>query len=366
MGTIGQLAVTKARQVLDLFFAPLHYTHYLELVNPLWNYRSLRAMVKELADETADCRTITLRPGRGWRKHRAGQHIRVGVMIAGVRHTRTYSISSAPDRPNGLITITVKRTKDGHVSRYLTKDLKVGTFLAIGLPQGDFVMPDAVPVRSLFITGGSGITPIMSMLRSLVSPGGLPDISHIHFSPNPFDIIFGRELKQLAEDNKRYRQSIISTRANQAGVSQHFSTQLLEKLCPDWRSRDVWVCGPQSLIDTVTAHWEAAGLSAQLHVERFHAQVVALPPDAQGGQVTFVRSKRKAQSSGGQNLLQLAEDAGLSPAYGCRMGICQGCVVKLQSGNIRDLRTGSIIQCESGQKVQLCVTAAAGDLELDV
>ena len=366
MATIASKALWKARELFDMFFAPLNSTHYLELVNPLWNYRSLQARVEEVTDETANCRTITLRPGRGWHKHKAGQHIRLGVAIGGVRHTRTYSISSSPDRPDGLITITVKRTENGRVSEYLNRNLEIGTFLQIGLPQGDFVIPDAVPVRALFITGGSGITPIMSMLRGFAGQSGLPDIYHMHFSHHAFDVIFGQELRQLAVDHTRYKQLLIYTAEVETGGSRHFSAELLEQFCPDWQKRGVWVCGPQALMDAVAAHWQSAGLGSQVHFERFHAAIAPLPADAKGGNVSFARSQKTVQASGGRNLLQLAEDSGLNPAHGCRMGICHGCNVKLLAGNIRDLRTGKLVHYEPGQKVRICISAAAGDLELDI
>lgn len=82
---------------VDMFAYPLRLSHYLELINPLWTKHTLQARVESVWDETKDSRTLTLRPGRGWRTHRAGQYVRVGVSIGGMRHTRTYSISSAPE-----------------------------------------------------------------------------------------------------------------------------------------------------------------------------------------------------------------------------------------------------------------------------
>jgi ferredoxin-NADP reductase len=152
--------------VVNMFATPLQASHYVELVNPLWSSHRLQARVEEVWDETSDARTITLKPGRNWRRHRAGQHIRVGVPIGGMRFTRTYSISSSPERRDGCITITVKVLDGGRMSGHLVRNLEVGSYLPIGLPQGDFVVPEAMPVRPLFITAGSGITPVMSMLRT--------------------------------------------------------------------------------------------------------------------------------------------------------------------------------------------------------
>lgn len=359
-----------AENWLGMFFTPLRASHYLELVNPLWNSQRLQARVEGVWDETADCRTLILRPGKGWRRHRAGQHVRVGVMIDGMRHTRTYSISSAPERDDGCISITIKIVPGGRVSQALTRQLRTGMYLPIGLPQGDFFIPDAVPVRALFITAGSGITPIMSMLRSLSSSGHLPDIHHIHFAPHAFAVIFGRELRQMAVNHPRYQLSLVYTRESNAQSSsapRHFTPTLLAKLCPDWRERDLWLCGPQSLVESVKSTWQEAGLASRVHLEQFHATRASLAPDAGGGgNVAFVRSGSVVNATAQQNLLRLAEDAGLNPEHGCRMGICHGCSVKLLSGQLRDLRNGQIISCDPGQEVQICVTAAVGDIELDL
>ena len=150
----------------DMFAYPLRHSHYLELVNPLWTQHVLKARVVGVQDETNDTRTLTLRPGRGWRSHRAGQFVRVGVPIDGKRHTRTYSISSAPASADGCITVTVKTVDGGRVSQHLARHVKVGEYLPLGEPQGEFVLPESMPVHPLFITGGSGITPVMSILRS--------------------------------------------------------------------------------------------------------------------------------------------------------------------------------------------------------
>ncbi|MES2016061.1 MAG: ferredoxin reductase [Pseudomonadota bacterium] len=348
-----------------MFAYPLRHSHYLELVNPLWTEHVLKARVVGVWDDTADTRTLTLRPGRGWRSHRAGQFVRVGVPIDGKRHTRTYSISSAPARSDGCITVTVKATKGGHVSQHLARHVKVGSYLPLGEPQGEFVMPDAMPVHPLFITGGSGITPVMSMLRSYVLEYEvIPDVVHMHYAPHALDVIFGAELQQLQAEQQHYQLHKYYTRASTQAASVHFSAQQLEEACPDWREREVWACGPASMLDAVEAHWAKAGLSRQLHIERFHAKVAEVPASgAKEGRVFFATSELAAASDGSTSLLHLAESAGLNPAHGCRMGICHGCDVTLVSGCVRDLRNGALLD-HAGDKIQVCVCTAVGDVAL--
>ena len=356
---------TAITTLADMFAYPLRHSHYLELVNPLWTEHVLMARVVDVWDDTADTRTLTLRPGRGWRSHRAGQFVRVGVPIDGKRHTRTYSISSAPGRGDGCISVTIKAIKGGRVSQNLARNVKVGSYLPLGEPQGEFTMPESMPVHPLFITAGSGITPVMSMLRSYVLEYEvIPDVTHMHYAPHALDVIFGDELQQLQSDQPHYHLHKYYTHASEAAASAHFSPEQLEAACPDWREREVWACGPASLLDAVEAHWDKAGLSRQLHVERFRAKLAAMPASGgREGRVFFAGSKVEAASDGSTSLLRIAEDAGMNPPHGCRMGICHGCNTTLVSGCVRDLRTGTLI-AEAGDTVQVCVCVAVGDAEL--
>lgn len=359
-----------ATDVVNMFASPLQASHYVELVNPLWSSHKLQARVEEVRDETAEARTITLRPSRTWRRHRAGQHVRVGVPINGKRFTRTYSISSSPERRDGCITITVKVLDGGRMSSHLVRHLKVGSYLPLGLPQGEFVVHEAVPARPLFITAGSGITPVMSMLRTWSIVGNMPDTVHIHYSPQRDDVIFGAELEALNQSNRHYRLESVLTRGDGTGTTKgsganHFCLEQLEALCPDWASREVWACGPQSLLDAVETHWAAVGRANAVHLERFRAELAELDPEAVGGTATFHSDGGavSAQADAGTPLLRVAEDAGLNPAHGCRMGICHTCDVPLTAGAVRDLRTGELMN-EVGQLVQICISAAAGDCSL--
>lgn len=357
-------------KVSDAFAFPLRTSHYIELVNPLWSSHALQARVESVWDETSDCRTITLRPGLNWRSHRPGQHLRIGVPIGGQHFTRTYSISSAPERNDGCFTISVKAIDGGRMSHHLVRKVKVGDYLPIGVPQGDFYLPDAQPVLPLFITAGSGITPIMSMLRSLKAQERMPNTVHIHYAPHAYDVIFGRELQDIAKQEHLYKLNLVYTRepgqqAKADGKRPYFSKAQLDELCPDWRARDVFACGPQGMLDSIEKLYEAEGLSRQVHTERFRAQLAGVPTEIKSGVVKFLSSAVQAHSDGETNLLRLAEDSGLNPAHGCRMGICHGCDVKLASGCVRDLRTNALIN-ETGQVIQICVCAAVGDAEIEV
>lgn len=347
---------SKLAEVVALVATPLVPSHYLGLIAPLATTHTRKARVEAVHDETADTRTLTLRPGRGWHVHRPGQHVQIGLAIDGRIHTRTYSISSAPDRRDGCFTITVKA--QGRVSRALVRDVTVGTYVTIGLPAGDFVISGA-PGRRLFITAGSGVTPVMSMLRHLASHGELRGVVHVHYARTEADVIFGGELRAFAVDHPGYRLAVVHTHAD----PRRFSTERLDELVPDWRTRETWACGPQGLLATVIDAFEHAGRADALHVERFVAAFAPPPAAETSGTVQFTTTNTKTRSDGRTPLLRLAEEAGVSAPHGCRMGICHTCDTTLVSGCVRDLRTGDRIT-EPGARIQVCVCAADGDVEL--
>jgi ferredoxin-NADP reductase len=350
-------------QAASWLTTPLLPDDYLGLLNPLWSYRELRGRVEEVRPETADATTLVIRPGRGWAGHRAGQYVRVGVDIHGVRHWRSYTLSSPPAWQDGCITITVKAVPDGLVSCYLAHTITPGTIVRLTGATGEFVLPAPLPPRLLFLTAGSGITPVAAMLRGLVSGGEMPDVVLVHTAPTREDVIFGPELRELAARFPSMRLYERHTRALSGGTCGRLRPAELSDICPDWSERQVWACGPAGMLDDALAHWLGAGIADRLHVERFR------PAEASsggvGGPVSFARSGRKAEAGGATALLTVGEDAGVLMPSGCRMGICYSCVARLRSGRVRDLRTGRE-HGEAGELIQTCVSAAAGAVEIDL
>lgn len=353
--------------VADMMFYPLSASHCVELFQPLRATHLLRARVEALHDETGDARTLTLRPGSGWRRHRAGQHVGLRVAVDGVLCARSYTISSPPERDDGCLTITVKAIAGGRVSRHLVREARIGDLVVLDPPAGDFRLPDPVPARLLFITAGSGITPARCMVLSLLTGDRLPDIVHLHYAPRASAAIFRDELCRLSREQPRYRHHGIMTRDVPASMrtSGHFRQQHLDELCPDWRDRQVYACGPSGLLSSIGRLFGAAGRLPYLHVERFSPYLPCRSAGDRASRVLFARSGTLAQADGQTELLRVAEAAGLRPPHGCRMGRCHACRTTLLAGRVRDLRDGRLI-AEPGSAVQLCVCAAAGDCRLEL
>ncbi|WP_083731221.1 MULTISPECIES: ferredoxin reductase [Protofrankia] len=343
---------------------PLLPDNYLELVNPLWSRRQMWGRIEAVQPETIDAATLVIRPGLGWTEHQAGQHVRLGVDVDGVRYWRTYSLSSPPERQDGRISVTVKAAPDGLVSRYLVHRVTAGTVVRLEGPRGGFVLPPAPPPRLLFLTAGSGITPVMSILRGLVRRGQLPDLVLVHSAPTPRDVIFGAELRGLAArlPKLRLHEHHTRTRTDDGRYTGRLTVAALPAICPDWTERWAWACGPTGLLDDAEASWQRAGLADRLRVERFQP---AVRRGGVGGRVRFVRSGREANAGGDTPLLVVGENAGVLMPSGCRMGICHSCVARLTAGRVRDLRTG-LEHGDEGELVQTCVSAAAGDVEIDL
>ncbi|WP_030170160.1 ferredoxin reductase [Spirillospora albida] len=335
---------------------PLLPDDYLGLINPLWSAVPA-GRVEAVRHEAPGAATLVIKPGHGWRGHRPGQWVRVGVDIGGVRHARTFSLSSPPRR-DGRITITVKATADGIVSPHLVNEIRPGAILRLDAADGDFTLPSPVPSRLLFLTAGSGITPVMAMLRHLAETGCASDIALVHSARTPGDVIFGAELRDL-----HHRLPGLTLHERHTSAAGRLEPSDIGDLCPDWAERDTWACGPAGLLDAISDHWEAAGAAERLRIERFRLAPVA--GSGEGGLVRFTTSDVEVEAPGDTPLLVAGEDAGALLPSGCRMGICYSCVGTLRSGKVRDLRTGEV-HGEEGCTVQTCISAAAGPVEIEL
>src|SRR3712207_5031793 len=193
----------KALDAIRALFSPLLPDDYLELINPLWSTRELRGRVEQIKREPGDAATIVIRPGYEWEGHEPGQYLRVGVVVDGIFHWRAYSLTSNPGRSDGCISITPKLVKDGKVSPHLVEQAQPGAILRLGGVEGDFTLPDPVPEKLLFISAGSGITPIMSMLRALHRREELDDAVVLHSARTEDGVIFGDQLRALTRSEER-------------------------------------------------------------------------------------------------------------------------------------------------------------------
>ena len=369
----GPLGLLLRSKLVTALASPHGVDSYLERFNPMWAAHEVRARIVSLHRETdgsAPVATLTLQPTSTWRGHRAGQHVLVGVEIPGIakRFTRAFSISSAASGRGEQFTLTIRAHDEGQVSSYLVREAQAGQVLHLSQAQGEFTLVEspATPTisRLVFITGGSGITPAMSMVRTLLRDGyqrnGVAHagrkVTFLHFARSPEDQIFAEELAEIA--------------AADNGVDVHlrhgdqvFSEFELRRLVPDYKDTDTWLCGPPGLVELVKA---AYGDSDRLRMEFFKPAVAraAQPGEEIEGDISFTRSGKTVAASGA-SLLEQAEELGLKPEFGCRMGICFSCTRTKTAGTVRNILTGEESALPD-EEVRICVTAAAGDCHIDL
>lgn len=348
----------RALRVAEMVTTPLLPVDYLDLFDPLRSGAALRGRIEAVLPETRDAATVVIRPGRDWLPHKPGQYVRIGIDIDGVRQWRAYSITSVLGRADGCFTITVKAIPDGKVSNHLVHRAKPGTIVQLDQATGEFCLPRQVPAKSLFVTAGSGITPVMGILRNHAEQ--LTDVVLVHSAPTADDVVFGAELRQLAAEG---RIRLVEQHTDTAGL---LDARSIAELVPDLHERATWSCGPVGMLEALEEHWEAAGIADRLYTERFRPRVLA--GAGEGGAVTFTKNGTTVEADGGTPILDAAEEAGVLMPSGCRMGICYGCVLPLREGAVRDLRNGEITTAEDvgdGVLVQTCISAPAGACAID-
>jgi len=336
---------------------PLVPADYLDVIAPLRSSADLRGRIVAIHPETRDAVSVVIKPGRGWRGHTPGQYVRIGVDVDGIRQWRAYSLTSEACRPDGCIAVTVKAIPDGKVSNHLVRRAKPGTIVQLDQAAGEFTLGTEPPHKILFLTAGSGVTPVMGMLRNMTA-GGL-DVVVVHSAPTAADVIFGGELRMMAREG---RIRLVEKHTDTDGM---LDVARLDEIVDDLADRQTWACGPAGMLDALETRWAADGMADQLHTERFRPTIITA---GDGGEVTFSKSGTVVEATGAETLLDAGEAAGVLMPSGCRMGVCFGCVVPLRQGAVRDLRTGDLTTASPGDNVQIqtCVSAAAGSCDIDL
>jgi ferredoxin-NADP reductase len=337
---------------------------YLELVNPTWSLAEARGKVTAVRHETADSVTLTLKPNGNWLGFRAGQYVRFGVEIDGVRRTRCFSPASSVHPKDGLLEITAKVNPDGEVTRFLKEHATPGLVLTMSQAEGDFALPTQRPERLLLISGGSGITPVMSMLRSLCDEGYDGEITFLHYNFTDQDVVYAWELADIAARHSNVRLVRAYTTQTEGGeLHGFFARDHLVAAAPDYATAETYVCGPAPLMNAIGELFAAEAIEDKLHTEQFVTAVPVVLGEAEG-EIQFARTGKVAANDGG-TLLEQAEAAGLTPEFGCRMGICFTCTSTKTAGPVRNVLTGEVSD-EADEEIQLCINVPCGDVALDI
>jgi stearoyl-CoA 9-desaturase NADPH oxidoreductase len=350
--------------LLQALTAPHGVERYLELAMPGFSLQERHAEIFDVRSRAAGSVTLRLSTDEAWRGFEAGQFVPITVEIDGVRRRRCYSPANSQHAGNGELELTVKSHPKGLVSGYLNDAARAGMVLRLGAAAGEFVLPMPRPERLLLISGGSGITPVMSMLRTLCDEGHGAPVTFLHYARHARDVAYGAQLSELARRHTNVRVACVSTRERKGRSRVHLSRAQLSALDRDYRQAEVYVCGPPGLIEATRALWAGDGGENRVHSESFLAPRLMATPGEAGGNVLFALSGVEIASNG-VTLLEQAEQAGLSPVFGCRMGICHTCTTHKRAGQVRNINSGELSSCEQ-EEIQPCVSVPAGDVELDL
>ncbi|MDI1301615.1 MAG: ferredoxin reductase [bacterium] len=335
---------------------------YLEFLAPEVGGRSIKATVKAVRQETSRAVTLVLEPNHRWNGHIAGQYVSLSVSINGRRLSRCFTISG---EENGCPTVTIQSHDGGIVSSWANESVWTGDVVELSPAAGDFVLPATLPSRFLFIAGGSGITPVRALTDALVAQAYTGRVDILYYVPAKADAIFLSHLQALAASCANVQLHLVTTREHEAGnLKGHFKADHLDAIGADLAHSAAYVCGPAGLIEAVEKHWNGAGQSERLTLERFRPVQVPVAADAKGQPVLFTDSGISTTAPG-RTLLDAAEGAGLTPNAGCRQGICRTCTCRKLSGQVRDIRTGEL-SGTGEEDIAICVSVPVTPVSIEL
>lgn len=331
-------------------------------VSPMLSVQRIKARVVSMHPETHDIMRVELRPNRLFRGFEPGQAIPFRVRIGGIDHERYYSLTSAPGERT--LSIAIKKQSGGVVSGYVHERLKVGDVVELGQAVGEFVLPDAAPRNLLLVAGGSGITPMVSLIRAALADPAVSRITLMYYAREDADFAFRRQFRELASASGEDRFTLLEIPEVPAESGPHgrFSPEHLEDALRGQLPDRVYLCGPGGMVEAVTAELDRRGLSDRLVCEYFALPSADAEPDAEA-EISFRKSGVTALSRKA-SILEAAEEAGLKLRHGCRIGICHTCTCTKVEGAVRNRVTGAV-EDRPNAPIRLCVSQPLGTVVID-
>jgi ferredoxin-NADP reductase len=355
---------SRLRRLLKPVVTPVVFDFWASRLNRSWPWERPLARIVAREQASRDAVTLLLKPNRHWNGFQPGQHLNLSLELNGTRVTRSYSLT-APPRADGCISVTVKGIEGGKLSRFLCRQAQVGDVLELGPAFGEMVLPQRLQGGWLFLAAGSGITPLMAMVRTLAAQGMPVPLDLVYWARSRDELCFASELRGLAAAHPNFRVHFALTREPSLAADEavgRIDAAMLRSLVSDADARHVYACGPGGFVDTARSLLAA-------NAPTFHAEAFSAPPrvveESGSVQVTLATSGRTLSVPRGQSLLAALEAEGLRPDSGCRMGICNTCACGKGSGTTRNLNTGAL-EDEPVSALKLCISSAVGDLVLDL
>lgn len=362
-------------------------TPALRLADVLWDNENDDTLIcQQVRQETHDVKTFVMRPVVPGRiRFQPGQFMTYAFEIGGETINRCYTISSPPTRPD-TISFTVKRVPGGPVSNWLHDNLKPGMQVKAVGPMGEFTCYSHPAPKYLFLSGGSGITPLMSMARTAHDLGELEDIVFVHSARTPADIIFREELELMARLNGKFHfvpiVNSVTPLSHSSGLRGRLNRGVLEMMVPDLLAREVFVCGPAPYMTAVREMLAEIGFDmSRYHDESFNFDALSdveqadvaigeamleAAPEVKTYSVEFTKTRRSIDVPENMTVLEAAKRAGMRLPSSCTQGICGTCKSKKVSGTVDMTHQGGIRQREiDAGMMLLCCSKPTSNLVIE-
>ncbi|KMK65207.1 hybrid-cluster NAD(P)-dependent oxidoreductase [Puniceibacterium sp. IMCC21224] len=349
--------------------------------SPIWKDDEHLECVQTIP-EAPDTMSFVFRPPSGSRfLYKAGQFLTLDLPVPGGNVQRTYTISSNP-AATSYVSVTIKAQKGSIASRWMLDHLKPGMRIKVYGPTGLFHLPPQPDDKYLFISAGSGVTPMMSMTAFLWERGEDPDVSFISCARRPSELIFRRRLEHMASRVQGLKLHFVVAQDDPydawTGYRGRFNQLMLGLMAPDYLDREVYCCGPESFMDSVRDMLNSLGYDmAKYHQESFAAPAETkaeltdfddvVPQETVFAELVFARSGKTVQCHETDTVLAVAKGAGLNIPSGCTFGVCGTCKVRKVSGEAHMVHNGGISDDDIADGYILaCCSNPIGRLEVEI
>jgi ferredoxin-NADP reductase len=326
--------------------------------------------------ETPTIKTFTFNANPEPMRHEAGQAVTLALEIDGETLHKTFSVSSAP-RSGGSIELTIKAHPGGRATTWLHGNVQPGSVLCARGPQGRFTLTRRTAETLAFVSGGSGATPLMAMLRHLAATAPNTDVAWFHAARNVEEVLFAADLARLQEVMPNLSVSITVSQAGPGwfGLRGRLSRRLLSVAIPDVARRDLFCCGPTTFMQEAKLIYVAeGGRKESFHQEAFglpaaplKSQAIGSNPDSEVASHDLRVGQRTIQVRADETILQASLRQGVVIPCGCGQGLCGTCRVTKVSGNIDMSHQGGLAPEEEQQGYILaCSTRLRSNAEIRI
>lgn len=322
------------------------------------------ARVVRVVKESPNAVSLWLQANSNFAGVLPGQHLNLAVEIDGRRYNRSYSVSQVK---GSLFRVTARRVPNGKVSNYLNDFAKRGLLVSLGEAYGDVTVNQFEQKPALFLAGGIGITPIISMLESWSNGIRTQPVDLLYWGKSERELAFVQRLKKLASQNDWFRLHIIETEfleRNDDGTPKLLaeSSAWFKDIRDKISKSDVFACGNDGFVNQLRDRLQP--LANSFRFESFTPAFAMATPGAPV-QVNLLNQRKIVTIPSGINLLQALERAGVHIASGCRRGTCNTCTCKKISGVVRD-QVDQRLHVDDDASFKPCIHSAESDITLEL